>query len=300
MTDCSGSAQPIAIKYGIVSPEAPGSGVQNSFGTVELSSSGEGLLTESHSPVSERTMPSFHGTHLDTIEGKTYDSMKSDLGEPEGKGLPLQSPSNGKVTKTALEDGKDDASRRNSEESHLDIANYDTSKLLKMLTALLNKIVKSNDELSRNKEPAKNIHTIMSFRGKQVPQISLGQYFERIQKYCPTTNDVFLSLLVYFDRVFKNCNNCDGETFVMDSYSIHRLIIAGVTVCTKFLSDFFYSNSRYARVGGISLQELNSLELQFLFLCDLKLLVPVSDLQRYADLLLRFWETSEENPDNQT
>lgn len=144
----------------------------------------------------------------------------------------------------------------------------------------------------------KYLKSILSFKGKHVPQITLYQYFQRIQKYCPTTNDVFLSLLVYFDRISKKCNSSDSESadtspadqlFVMDSYNIHRLVIAGVTVCTKFFSDFFYSNSRYARVGGISLSELNHLELQFLVLCDFELLISVDKLQRYANLLLRFW-----------
>ena len=36
--------------------------------------------------------------------------------------------------------------------------------------------------------------------------------------------------------------------FVADSFNIHRLIIAGVTCASKFFSDVFYTNSRYAKV----------------------------------------------------
>lgn len=207
----------------------------------------------------------------------------------------------------------------------LDIAKFPTAKLLEMLTALLDKIVKSNDRLA-DANPSLNqerenitisnssqtnhgyLKSVLSFRGKHIPQITLEHYFQRIQKYCPTTNDVFLSLLVYFDRISKRCNSSNNnnsgginqsttqqqqaQAFVMDSHNIHRLLIAGVTVSTKFFSDFFYSNSRYARVGGISLQELNHLELQFLVLCDFELLISVNELQRYADLLYKFWNNS--------
>lgn len=38
------------------------------------------------------------------------------------------------------------------------------------------------------------------------------------------------------------------STFAVDSFNIHRLIIAGVTVASKFFSDVFYTNSRYAKV----------------------------------------------------
>jgi len=36
--------------------------------------------------------------------------------------------------------------------------------------------------------------------------------------------------------------------FAIDSYNVHRLVIAGVTVASKFFSDIFYTNSRYAKV----------------------------------------------------
>ncbi|SCV01528.1 LAMI_0G12068g1_1 [Lachancea mirantina] len=183
-----------------------------------------------------------------------------------------------------------------AEQELVDLAEFSTDKLLEMLTALLNKIVKSNDQLHwqrPNEEESghgRYDSEVLSFRGKHVPAITLQQYFQRIQKYCPTTNDVFLSLLVYFDRIAKACNQGKSQVFVMDSYNIHRLIISAVTVSTKFFSDFFYSNSRYARVGGISLQELNFLELQFLVLCDFELIVPVDEMRKYGKLLRDFWQ----------
>lgn len=220
------------------------------------------------------------------------------------------------------------------EKKHLlDIVEFPTEELLKMMTALLEKIVSSNDELnmssSNNSSPIDDNDTapsdmiistttnkisedndselkyaISCFAGKHIPQISIEQYLLRIQKYCPTTNDIFLSILVYFDRISKKCNNNDNNSdinqleskhnFVMNSYNIHRLLISAVTVSTKFFSDFFYSNARYARVGGIPLQEMNKLEIQFMLLCDFKLSIPIEELQRYADLLYTFWNTNNE------
>ncbi|KAG1452911.1 hypothetical protein G6F56_007700 [Rhizopus delemar] len=59
-----------------------------------------------------------------------------------------------------------------------------------------------------------------------------------------------------------------------------------IVIASKFTSDIFYSNSRYAKVGGITLQELNQLELQFLFSVGFRLHVTLEDLQEYADQLL--------------
>jgi hypothetical protein len=116
------------------------------------------------------------------------------------------------------------------------------------------------------------------FHARNVPTISVESYLLRILKYCPTTNEVFLSLLVYFDRMAAlgkgirrewdsqpkpdvTNDKVDSEEekgeeqapvtpspLVIDSYNIHRLIIAGVTVASKFFSDVFYTNSRYAKV----------------------------------------------------
>ncbi|KAF3762808.1 hypothetical protein M406DRAFT_323694 [Cryphonectria parasitica EP155] len=77
--------------------------------------------------------------------------------------------------------------------------------------------------------------------------------------------------------------------FVVDSFNIHRLIIAGVTCSSKFFSDVFYTNSRYAKVGGLPLAELNHLEIQFLVLNDFRLAVPVEDLEAYATMLVEFY-----------
>jgi hypothetical protein len=59
-----------------------------------------------------------------------------------------------------------------------------------------------------------------------------------------------------------------------------------VVIASKFTSDIFYANSRYAKVGGIPLLELNQLELELLFLIDFQLHITLEDLQEYADQLL--------------
>ena len=45
---------------------------------------------------------------------------------------------------------------------------------------------------------------------------------------------------------------------------LHRLILAALVVSTKYNEDIIYKNSHYAKVGGVSLEELNLLEHYFL------------------------------------
>ncbi|KAF8632027.1 hypothetical protein AX17_004970 [Amanita inopinata Kibby_2008] len=198
----------------------------------------------------------------------------------------------------------------------LDIDTYPPQKLLKLLASLLTQIASTNDTLSpatsssisssftstlaffenpiwvslttASRSALLTPSATLTFHARNIPTISLEAYLFRILKYCPTTNQVFLSLLVYFDRMSKLTTDATGRTFIIDSYNIHRLVIAGVTVASKFFSDVFYTNSRYAKVGGLPLTELNQLELQFLLLNDFRLVISSAEMRRYAEQLLVF------------
>lgn len=240
-----------------------------------------------------------------------------------------------------------------------EISGMPIGDVIEMVAALLTKITTTNDlqhdALSRNAIERNASHvkqaqaqndgsatehsmsplssSVLAFHGKNVPAITILSYLSRIHKYCPTTYEVFLSLLVYFDRMTERVNDLvmkaeearklgqpletahsdvvmkddddssdddddedeldediadddsdSGEDqvtptarpsagvreasasgagnaptaaapaasqptfFVVDSFNIHRLIIAGVTCASKFFSDVFYTNSRYAKV----------------------------------------------------
>jgi hypothetical protein len=56
--------------------------------------------------------------------------------------------------------------------------------------------------------------------------------------------------------------------FSISSLTVHRFLIAAATVAAKGLSDSFWNNSTYARVGGIKLAELGLLESELLYRLD--------------------------------
>jgi hypothetical protein len=216
-----------------------------------------------------------------------------------------------------------------------EISSMPVADIIEMVAGLLTKITTTNDQQHEHvhrpvppPEEAANMSLqqscVLAFHGKNVPSITILSYLSRIHKYCPTTYEVFLSLLVYFDRMTEMVNRGflqnmqhqatessttggapppshspmpmtidspaapsgqpavttppssgsiepkDSEPhsahslppspvlppgqgdlsqfFVVDSYNIHRLVIAGVTCASKFFSDVFYTNSRYAKV----------------------------------------------------
>ncbi|KAF1971518.1 cyclin-domain-containing protein [Bimuria novae-zelandiae CBS 107.79] len=259
-----------------------------------------------------------------------------------------------------------------------EISEMPVGDIIEMVAGLLTKITTTNDRqhehLHRQIPPpegasglSQQTTSVLAFHGKNVPSISILSYLSRIHKYCPTTYEVFLSLLVYFDRMTEKVNagpmlslrqanqqslerataesdvtsssttlvdaqdpgrpsiqaatpppsgslGKPAETpvrqsqppsppqqdlesdpynlshfFVVDSFNIHRLVIAGVTCASKFFSDVFYTNSRYAKVGGLPLVELNHLELQFLLLNDFRLAVPLEEMEAYGTMLVEFY-----------
>lgn len=213
-----------------------------------------------------------------------------------------------------------------------EISSMPVTDIIQMVAGLLTKITSTNDlrhEQTYRQIPPPDGTTnlspqatsVLAFHGKNVPSITILSYLTRIHKYCPTTYEVFLSLLVYFDRMTEMVNKGQleplrrgwgpgtpvhsdtaapsgsdsaraqhhesplvtppssagmaaqdpktpsvspslypqgeaeslSQSFVVDSFNIHRLVIAGVTCASKFFSDVFYTNSRYAKVSGLAI-----------------------------------------------
>lgn len=77
-----------------------------------------------------------------------------------------------------------------------------------------------------------------------------------------------LLILHYIDKISTRM-----PIFIFTSLTCHRFIIAAITASSKGLSDAFCTNQLYAKVGGITVTELNSLEREFLSAIDWQLMV---------------------------
>lgn len=250
------------------------------------------------------------------------------------------------ITALATSESNNELGGNRSRESgpQYEISAMPIENIIEMVAGLLTKITTTNDmqhEHLHRQVPSQDgtgsitaqTSSVLAFHGKNVPSITILSYLNRINKYCPTSYEVFLSLLVYFDRMTEKVNSGpiqtlreatertttsqdqadgtepptpmedfqesnilqtvtpplsselekqqqhfgavpgtphsksygpespairgqhghDGELnlshfFVVDSFNIHRLVIAGVTCASKFFSDIFYTNSRYAKV----------------------------------------------------
>ena len=57
----------------------------------------------------------------------------------------------------------------------------------------------------------------------------------------------------------------------------------------KYNEDDYYSNKYYAKVGGINLDELNSLEYNFLILLDFDVFIDEDTYEKYKEQMNDFY-----------
>lgn len=74
---------------------------------------------------------------------------------------------------------------------------------------------------------------------------------------------VFVFALILVDRVQEY-----NEEFYMTSRNVHRLMITAVLVATKYFDDFYFKNTFYAKLGGVTIDLINELEIEFLNLLN--------------------------------
>eukprot|EP00300_Choanocystis_sp_HF-7_P010332 c16896_g1_i2.p1 GENE.c16896_g1_i2~~c16896_g1_i2.p1 ORF type:complete len:137 (+),score=30.39 c16896_g1_i2:53-412(+) len=102
----------------------------------------------------------------------------------------------------------------------------------------------------------------------------------RICKYVNCSNECFVLALIYMDRVIQR-----NTGFFISSLNIHRFLITSIMLAAKFFDDTYYNNAFYARVGGIPTAELNTLEVEFLFMINFSLHVETDEYERYRSEL---------------
>jgi len=119
------------------------------------------------------------------------------------------------------------------------------------------------------------------FHALRPPPISIQDYLERIAKYSCCSEECFVLALIYIDRLIQ----CNPE-FLVNSLNVHRIIITSVMLAAKFFDDHYYNNAYYGKVGGVSNSEVNSLEIEFLFMVNFNLFVATEEYNVYNQRLM--------------
>ena len=137
------------------------------------------------------------------------------------------------------------------------------------------------------------------------PSISVKDYLERLYKYTKINSSTIVMILIYIDRL------CNINKLKLTYSIIHKLILSSMVVAIKYNEDKYYPMKFYAKLGGISLLELNFLELYFISLINFNLFIKKELFDKYNDYISsagneetesedeNFYEISDDNNTNE-
>lgn len=94
---------------------------------------------------------------------------------------------------------------------------------------------------------------------------------------------MLLYTFVNLDKLIQKYT--ESQHIVFNDYTKHRILLSLLAISDKFLEDLYYENTYYSQIGGISLQDLNTIEIRMLELLDYRLYVSVSILESVMKLL---------------
>lgn len=121
----------------------------------------------------------------------------------------------------------------------------------------------------------------LSFFCRQVPQISIEDYLDRIDFYTNCEDSSLIIALIYLDRVTSH-----GK-IILNEYIIHRLLFTALFVAIKYNEDQYYKIDYYAKTAGISVKELITLENEFVDLVEFDLYISNEEFVQYQTYLLK-------------
>ncbi|KAJ1986582.1 Pho80p cyclin [Dimargaris cristalligena] len=180
-----------------------------------------------------------------------------------------------------------------------------STDLIRLVAGMLDQLIAVNDRI-----PFERDH-LTRFHSRTAPNISVVDYLTRIVRYTRLENSCLLLILVYIDwastsapplpdppRPIGETGSTDDDghpavrpaddstpgtmpVFHISSLTVHRFLITAVTISAKAICDYYCTNTHYARVGGVSIQEMNSLEIELLNYLRWRVTAPFEVLQQY-------------------
>jgi len=152
--------------------------------------------------------------------------------------------------------------------------------LVQLIADMLDRLMSHNDLIPLSPE------ALTRFHSRSTPSITILDYLKRIIRFTNVERSCLLITLFNIDQICARM-----PLFTLSSLTCHRFIITSITVSSKGLCDAFCPNNLYAKVGGISVTELNVLEREFLAMIDWRLMCTRAILQEYYVNLVRTHST---------
>jgi hypothetical protein len=152
--------------------------------------------------------------------------------------------------------------------------------LINTLSVIFTDICKENDI-----NPIINNKNISLFLTDSIQTITINDYLQRLVKYTQVESSTLIAMLIYIDRI------CELNNFIINSYNVYKILFSSLIIAIKYNEDEYYDNKFYAKVGGLTLKEMNNLEINYLSLIDFKLYISEEVFDNYFENLIDAMQT---------
>lgn len=147
-----------------------------------------------------------------------------------------------------------------------------------IISNILEEIVVDTEKFALlDRESRQNIQ----FNAKSMPKISIEQYLHRIMSLSKCEEGSIIHALILID------NLCENNDIFITRMNYHRILLISILISIKYLEDIFFSNQFYAKIGGIKLEEINELEIEFLKLIKFRVYAHEDAYIKYKSLINR-------------
>jgi hypothetical protein len=157
------------------------------------------------------------------------------------------------------------------------ISDISTPFLVKTVASLLINTVTINHAESYTKD---------DYVGNCKPSITIERYLSRFFTYLSDEPSLYILFLVYLNKYLEMDPNHS-----LNEMNVHRLSACSLLLAYKQIMDYHVNNTFFAKVAGVSLPELNQLEIKFLMVFDFKAYVSTEELEECYHSLLDYAHT---------
>eukprot|EP01061_Rhynchopus_euleeides_P032296 TRINITY_DN5360_c0_g1_i2.p1 TRINITY_DN5360_c0_g1~~TRINITY_DN5360_c0_g1_i2.p1 ORF type:complete len:162 (+),score=73.47 TRINITY_DN5360_c0_g1_i2:60-545(+) len=117
------------------------------------------------------------------------------------------------------------------------------------------------------------------YTGRTTAKIPLDVYIAKCVAEGGGTTQVLVLAVIYLDRL------CRHASVTLCKENVHRVFLTAFVVASKHHHDLTLSNAVFATIGGVTLAELNDMEMQFLQDLRWEVHVKTSLFSRYYNEL---------------
>ena len=165
-------------------------------------------------------------------------------------------------------------SRKNTNHNDKNKKEEKLNKLETKIAEILTEISNQNSNVEYNPDDP--------FSTKSPPKVSLQYFLGRIKKYSKIEKSTLIIILIYADRM------CTTSGIILNPFNIHRIILGCLLLAIKYNEDIYFTNEQYAKIGGVSLQELNCLEDFSIQLLNYNLYISEDIYQKYLKYISNY------------